>query len=153
MIIVPITLREANNFVANFHRHNKKVQGCKFVIGASDELLGLIGVAIIGRPVARQLQDGYTAEITRCCVRPDAPKNTCSFLYGASRRIWQAMGGKRLITYTLQSESGTSLRAVGCSLPVSVAPHKGWGSRPNREWQPVYGQLKFRWDLIPVDED
>ena len=65
--MVPINLKEANLFVENFHRHNKKVQGAKFCLGASynDKLVGVI---IVGRPVARKLDDGFTAEVTRSCV-------------------------------------------------------------------------------------
>ena len=97
--LVPVTLREANEFVANFHRHNKPTQGGRFAIGA---VYGdaLIGVAIVGRPVSAQLQDGLTAEVTRLCVSDDAPTNACSFLYGRSWRIWQQMGGERMVTYT-----------------------------------------------------
>ena len=144
---IPITLREANDFVTNFHRHNKKTQGGRFAIGA---VYGdvMVGVAIVGRPVARTLQDGLTAEVTRLCVHDDAPKNTCSFLYGRCWRIWQQMGGKRLVTYTLQSESGASLRGVGWKVAAEVKPSNvGWdrGDR-RRDWQPIYGQLKLRWE-------
>ena len=109
MIVVPITLREANAFGEQFHRHNKPTQGGRFAIGAStgDEM---VGVAIVGRPVSATLQNGETAEVTRVCVVDHAPKNTCSFLYGRCWRIWQQMGGQRIVTYTLQEESGSSLR-------------------------------------------
>ena len=142
----PISLREANSFVGNFHRHNKPTQGGKFAIGAlyNDEI---VGVAIVGRPVSATLQDGYTAEVTRLCVHDDAPKNTCSFLYGRCWRIWQQMGGKKMITYTLQEESGSSLRGSGWKIVGEVKPHNRWESKGNgREWQPIYGQLKFRWE-------
>ena len=72
----------------------KKLGGHKYSIGASDGE-NLVGVAIVGRPVARKLDDGFTAEVLRVCVKDDSPKNTCSFLYGRSWRIWQQMGGKR----------------------------------------------------------
>ena len=84
--IIPVTIREANEFVANFHRHNKPTQGGRFAIGASVEE-GLVGVAIVGRPVSATLQDSMTAEVTRVCVVGHAPKNTCSFLYGRCWRI------------------------------------------------------------------
>ena len=48
LTLVPIKIKEANEFVSNFHRHNKPVQGCKFCIGASS-VQGLTGVAIVGR--------------------------------------------------------------------------------------------------------
>ena len=146
--IIPITLREANTFVERFHRHNKKTQGHKFSVGAvyGEEL---VGVAIVGRPVARKLDDGFTTEITRVCVKDEAPKNTCSFLYGRCWRIWQQMGGLRMITYTLQSESGASLRASDWKILGETKnwnPGKGWTTRADREWQPVHSEKKYRWE-------
>ena len=148
MIVVPVFLEEANAFVVSFHRHSKPVTGARFAIGAQDNTGELWGVAIVGRPVARMMQDGFTAEVTRCCVRPDGPRNVPSFLYGRCWRIWQAMGGRRMITYTLATESGASLRGAGWKLIGEVRPSKRPWEGPDRErqWQPVYGQLKFRWE-------
>ena len=140
---MPIHLKEANEFVFNFHRHNKPVVGAKFSIGCSDGDR-LVGVAITGRPVALRKDDGVTAEVTRCCVLDDAPKGTCSFLYACSWRAWKAMGGKRIITYTLQEESGSSMRGVGWKILHEVPPST-WMNRPGREWQAVSGQQKFCW--------
>lgn len=110
----PITLREANNYVAENHRHNLPVTGHKFSI-ACYELCGdtdrLCGVAIAGRPVARRLDDGLTIEILRVCT--DGTYNACSVLYGACARAARAMGYRRVVTYTLTSEPGTSLKAAG----------------------------------------
>ena len=142
--VIPITGHEANDFIKNFHRHNKPVRGQRFSIGASTDKL--VGVAIVGRPIARLLQDGLTAEITRVCVVDTAPKGTCSFLYGRCWRIWQQMGGKRMVTYTLQEESGASLRGAGWKI---MGENKGGGwdrKERKRDWQPIYGQLKFRWE-------
>lgn len=149
MKLVPMSLAEANEFVANFHRHNKPVQGAKFAIGASDGER-LIGVAIVGRPVSRHLDDGVTGEVTRCCVLDDAPKGTCSFLYSRAWRAWAALGGERLVTYTLQSESGASLRGAGWKVLAQspgAAQGGGWTNRAGREWQPVTGQAKLRWEV------
>jgi hypothetical protein len=148
MIVMPIELKEANAFVLSYHRHNKPVAGHRFSIGASDGEK-LIGVAIIGRPVARHLQDGFTAEVLRCCVLPDAPKGTCSFLYSRAWKAWAAMGGTKMITYTLDNEPGSSLRGVGWKI-VNQAPPvkgKGWTNRPGREWQAVHGQGRLRWEV------
>ena len=147
MEVVPLTIRDANEFVSNFHRHNKPTQGGRFAIGAVEDDQ-LVGVAIVGRPVARGMQDGVTAEVTRVCVLDDAPRNACSFLYGRCWRIWQQMGGKRMITYTLQSESGSSLRGAGWKVLGEVKPGSGWNrSARQRDWQPIYGQMKFRWGV------
>jgi hypothetical protein len=83
----------------------------------------------------------------RLCVLPDAPKNTCSFLYGRCWRIWQQMGGKRMLTYTLRTESGASLKGAGWRL-AGGSKGQGW-DRPNRsrEWRSIYGQDKFRWEV------
>jgi hypothetical protein len=143
--VTPVTLREANEFVLNFHRHNKPTQGGKFAIGAVNDG-DLVGVAIVGRPVSATLQDSLTAEVTRVCVIDGAPKNSCSFLYGRCWRIWQQMGGERMVTYTLQSESGSSLRGAGWHIKGEVKPGNWDRKNRPREWQPIYGQLKFRWE-------
>lgn len=151
LVVIPMSLREANDFVEQFHRHNGRTSrdGGKFAIGASaDE--GLLGVAIVGRPVARLLDDSFTAEVLRVCVAPDlAPRNNvCSFLYGRCWRIWQAMGGLRMVTYTLPAEGGASLRGVGWRLIGESKPGTGWDrALRRRDWQPIYGQMKLRWEV------
>lgn len=108
--LTPVSLREANAYVALYHRHHKPSRGHKFSIGCS--CAGeLVGVAIVGRPVSRYLDDGFTLEVNRLCTN-GAP-NACSMLYGAAWRAARAMGYHKIITYTLASEDGTSLRAAG----------------------------------------
>lgn len=104
----PITIKEANAFVLAHHRHNKPVAGMRFALAAYVET-ETVGVCIVGRTTARLLHGDDVAEVTRLCASPTAPRNTCSYLYGAARRVWQSMGGRRLITYTLTEESGASL--------------------------------------------
>jgi hypothetical protein len=101
-----ITLAEANAFVGDYHRHHKAVQGHVFSIAAALDNV-IVGVAIVGRPVARLRDDGRTAEITRLCT--DGTPNACSFLYGAAARAAYALGFKRLGTYISAHEPGTSL--------------------------------------------
>jgi hypothetical protein len=108
--IRPITLRDANRFVAEHHRHNMPTTGHKYSIACYDGNR-LCGVAIAGKPVARKLDDGLTIEIRRVCT--DGTRNACSILYGACSRCAKEMGYKRVITYTLVSENGASLRASG----------------------------------------
>ena len=108
--IRPIILRDANIYVAQHHRHNIPTNGHKWSLACYDNDR-LCGVAIAGQPVARKLDDGLTIEIRRVCT--DGTYNACSILYGACARVAKAMGYKRIITYTLQSEPGTSLKASG----------------------------------------
>ncbi len=144
---LPVTLREAGAFVANYHRHNKPPQGGLFAVGAGDGSR-MVGVAIVGRPVARALDRGETVEVTRCCVLDDAPKGACSFLYARCWQAAKALGWRRLITYTLRSESGASLRGAGWRVVAELGASnpKDWLTRPGREWQPVVGQAKLRWE-------
>jgi len=111
--VVPISFADAAAFVTMRHRHHTPPQGCKFAIGASAGGR-LVGVAIVGRPVARGHDDGLTAEVTRLCT--DGTRNACSLLYGAAWRAARAMGYRRLITYTLPDEGGASLRGAGWRL-------------------------------------
>jgi hypothetical protein len=147
MEVVPLTLREANDFVSDHHRHSRRTSrdGGRFAIGVTvDEIL--IGVAIVGRPISRMLNDATTAEVLRLCVSPEAPRNACSFLYGRCWRIWQQMGGKRIVTYTLQAEGGASLRGAGWRVAGQVAGepwHRPSRPRSHRE---IYMEPKFRWE-------
>jgi hypothetical protein len=61
--------------------------------------------------VARALDNGWTLEVTRCCT--DSTPHAASMLYAAAWRAAKALGYTRLITYTLISEPGTSLKAAG----------------------------------------
>lgn len=108
--IVPMTLREANAFVEQNHRHHGATVGHKFSIGLSDGEK-IVGVAIVGRPVSRHLDDGWTLEVNRLCT--DGTRNACSMLYAAAWRAARAMGYKRVVTYILDTENGASLRAAG----------------------------------------
>ena len=139
----PITLREACAFVAEHHRHHRPPQGGLFAVGAGDGER-VVGVAIIGRPVARHLQDGYTAEVTRLCT--DGTRNACSMLYAAAWRAARALGYRRLPTYTLPEEGGASLRAAGWRL-IGEAGGGSWSrpSRPTVDLHPL--QTKLRWEL------
>ena len=110
----PIALDEANAFVSRYHRHHGKVQGHKFALALNDGT-EIIGVAIVGRPVARLLDNGLTLEVTRLCVKVGFP-DACSMLYAACWRAARALGFKRLITYILKSESGVSLQAANWRL-------------------------------------
>jgi hypothetical protein len=140
--IVPITLKEARRFVTEHHRHRRQPPGGLFAVGLAAE--GKIaGCVIVGRPVARLLDDDYTAEITRLCT--DGSRNACSMLYGAAWRAARAMGYRRLITYTLPEEGGTSLRASGWTVVAEVAAQTWHRTRrPRVDLYPQ--QRKLRWE-------
>lgn len=113
MTVVPLELREANDLIESLHRHHKKVQGHRFSIGAVDETGKLVGAACVGRPVARLTNAKEVLEVTRLVT--DGTPNACSCLYAAAARIGKAMGYKKIQTFILDSEPGTSLRASGWS--------------------------------------
>ncbi len=113
LMVTPIDFAEANAFVSAHHRHHNPVVGMKFCLAVSDEH-GVHGVALVGRPVARGSDNGYTLEVNRCCT--DGTGNACSMLYGAAWRAAKALGYRRLVTYTLPEEGGASLRAAGWKL-------------------------------------
>ena len=143
--VTPINLDEANAFVEQHHRHHKPVPGAKFCVAVSqqDEVRG---VAIVGRPVSRVLDDGWTLEVNRCCT--DGTRNACSMLYATAWKAAKAMGYTSLITYTLESEGGSSLRGAGwrCVGKATTRIGQGWNvkSRPRVDTHPL--QQKLRWE-------
>jgi hypothetical protein len=142
LILTPITLREACAFIEQHHRHHKPPRGCRFAIAVSADAV-VCGVATVGRPVARSLDDGWTVEVNRCCT--DGTRNACSMLYAAAWRAARAMGYRRLITYTLASEGGASLRAAGWR-SLGAAGGGSWDrpSRPRVDTAPL--QAKLMWE-------
>lgn len=124
MEIMPITLREAKEFIAKNHRHNKPPTGHKFSISIRGCGGELIGVATAGRPIARNFDDGLTLEVNRTCTTGE--KNANSALYGAVWRAAKAMGYLRCITYTQGDESGSSLRAAGFVKVKDLPARKSW---------------------------
>jgi hypothetical protein len=139
--ITPIFQDEAFAFIQRHHRHHKKPVGSIFQVAASKGE-AVVGVAVVGRPVARRLQDGYTAEVTRLCT--DGTKNACSMLYGACWRVAREMGYRRLITYILSEEPGTTLHASGWRL-VGERGGGSWScpSRPRVDKHPLQKKLLF----------
>lgn len=128
----PVSFHDACAFVAEHHRHHTPPRGYKACTGAAADGV-LVGVAIIGRPVARFLDDGRTLEVTRLVT--DGTRNACSLLYAAAWDIARGMGYTRLITYTQAGEGGASLRAAGWRLIAERPPRPGW-DRPSRPRTP-----------------
>jgi hypothetical protein len=145
----PLTLKQANAAIAEWHRHHKPVQGHRFSIGAYDGDT-LCGVCVVGRPVARGCDPYGVAEVTRLAT--NGAGNACSFLYGRAARAAQAMGFARIQTYILAEEPGTSLRAAGWVLDGHT---KGgdWNNGPyagrRRTDQPQGPKLRYGRDFDP----
>ncbi len=138
---VPLDFDIAADFVRRIHRHHTPPAGHKFSIGAMQEAQ-LIGVVIVGRPVSRHRDDGYTLEVTRLCT--DGHPNACSFLYGRAAKAAFALGYRRIGTYILKREPGTSLIAAGWKL-IGETPGKSWSvpSRPRLDKHPIEPKLLF----------
>lgn len=140
----PIPLAEASAFIVAHHRHHVPPVGHKFSLAATvaDRV---VGVVVVGRPVARRTDDGWTLEVTRLCT--DGHANACSFLYGAAWRATKALGYRRLVTFTLPEEGGASLRAAGWRV-VGETPGRSWSvpSRPRVDKHPLQGRLK--WEAV-----
>lgn len=139
----PISFPEACIFIARHHSHHLPPQGWKFGVAVGDGKR-VIGVITVGRPVARNSDNGWTLEVTRCCT-DGTVKNAASMLYGAAWRAARALGYRRLITFTLIEEEGTSLKAAGWKA-VYQTSGGSWnrGGRPRVDKAPT-GQ-KTLWE-------
>ena len=138
----PISYPEACQFILENHSHHLPPQGWKFGIAVNDGKQ-IVGVITIGRPVARHLDNGWVLEVTRCCT--NGVKNAASKLYAAAWNAVKNMGYKRLITYTLITEKGTSLKAAGWKI-IGETSGGSWSckSRPRIDKHPL-GQ-KTLWE-------
>lgn len=145
LVVVPMSIQDARAFVLAKHRHHRPPVSGLFALGCA--VLGVVvGVAIVGRPVARALDDGWTAEVTRLAT--DGTRNACSILYAAAWRAARALGWRKLVTYTLAEEGGASLRASGWRC-IGEAGGGSWScpSRPRVDAHPL--QTKLRWEVGP----
>jgi hypothetical protein len=159
MRVRPTTLRAANDFVQAHHRHNGRTSrdGGKFAIELEHEGI-VVGVAIVGNPISATFMNreryGYTAEVLRVCTAEGAPKGSVSCLYGACWRVWREMGGQRLLTYTLQEETGASLRGAGWKRVAEVRPTEtNWRKKDHLDGKRKHdarssGAPKYRWEVL-----
>lgn len=131
--IVSVRQSTAKQFVREHHEHCPPPAGWKFGAGVVNGA-ELIGVVMVGRPVARMLDDGTRLEVNRVAVRRDMTPgltwNACSMLYAAAAKEARKLGYRELITYTLDSESAVSLKASGWQ-EDGRSRGGGW-SRPSR---------------------
>jgi len=145
--VVPLTYRQACQLVQELHRHHRPPRGHKLSVGVADDSGRVAGVAMLGRPLSRVLDDGWTLEVTRTAT--DGTPNANSALYGAARRLALAMGYRRLVTYTQAGESGASLRGAGWRPVSHRGPRTGWTSPARtREDQGLDGVARVRWEAV-----
>lgn len=150
MEIKPISIANANKFVEQFHRHHGKKTGCRFAIAVYENEI-LHGVAICSNPVGRNADDGVTLEVARLCT--DGKTNACSMLYGACARIAKNMGFKKIQTYILASEPGTSLKASGwiCEGESGRESWTKWASKRTKN-RNAYEQMELFPKKKPPEE-
>lgn len=144
LVIVPVTFEEACAFVTQYHRHHLPQHGHKFSIAVADEAGEIRGVACVGKPVSRVLDNGWCLEVTR--VATDGCPNACSALYGGAWRAAKALGYRKLVTYILATEPGTSVRAAGWKC-VAEVKGRSWNTpgcnRPRVDKHPLQNKLRF----------
>jgi hypothetical protein len=149
LTVVPLHLRQANELVDQLHRHHKPIRVAKFSIGCSKEGK-LVGAAICMRPACMALDDGLTLEV--CRLVTNGTDNVCSLLYSACTRIAKTMGYRKIQTYILETEPGTSLRAAGWVLEKTGCGGTPQGKRTNRpnghEITPITFMKKQRWGKL-----
>lgn len=149
LTVQPISFQEACAFIREHHRHHRPPQGWKWgmAVGTGGHV---VGVATVGRPIARHFDDGWTLEVTRCCT--DGTPHVASKLYAAAWRAARAMGYRRMVTYTLEAESGTSILAAGWRLVGQTKAHH-WScpSRPRVETYPT--GAKTLWEAVSNDSE
>lgn len=126
LTVKPISLKNANKYVAENHRHHDAVQGHKFSLSVWDDDR-LCGVAIVGHPQSRMIDNENVLEVLRLCT--DGTYNACSILYGRCAKVGKDMGYKKIITYILESELGTSLKASGWKCEETQCGGFQWGGQ------------------------
>jgi hypothetical protein len=125
--IVPLTLKEANDLIKSHHRHHKSVIGHRFSLGCRGDQ-GVVGAVVVGRPVAREVDQYRVAEVTR--LVSDGTPHVCSKLYAAAARVCKEMGFKKIQTYILETEPGISLKAAGWKFETETS-----GGNWNHSWR------------------
>ena len=150
MIAVPMELKDAQNYINTYHRHHQAAHRDKFRIAAMEDGK-IVWVVQVGRPVSRVLDDSNTLEVLRLCS--DGTKNVCSFLYSKAAKVAKEMGYKKIITYILESEPGTSLKATGWHCEATHVGGSDWNV-PSRPREVIASQLSLfpEKPKYPVDE-
>lgn len=144
--ISPISYKDASEFVRKHHRHHGNPPArWKYGACVKDDNDNVVGVIMVGRPVSRILDDGYTVEVNRCCT--DGTKNACSMLYAVARRVAKEIGYKRIITYILETEDGTSLKASGWTMKYKTQAGS-WNTPARKRTNKSPTCSKILWESI-----
>jgi hypothetical protein len=148
--VIEVTFAEACAFIDHVHRHHKAPQGHKFSIGVQTDAGKLVGVATVGLPVAKALNDKFTYEVTRLAT--DGTRNACSVLYAAAWNSAKARGIRRMITYIQDGETGASLKASNWRKTADLPARPGWNtpSRP-RATLGTENIGRQRWEITTPD--
>ena len=145
----PITRSAAFAWVGREHKHLPPPAGWLFGVAVESDG-ALCHVVVLGRPTARALQNGLTAEVTRAA----SPKTHAPTPHAASKglaaitRAALALGYTRLVSYVSADEQGTTYRAAGW-WPTAITDGGEW-SRPSRSRKAaVQPCRKVRWEYGP----
>jgi hypothetical protein len=144
LVAVPCSVTKARHVVDAWHRHHGSSTPALYAAAVATEDGIVRGVALIGRPVARLLDDGWTLEVTR--VATDGTPNACSALYGIARRLGAALGYARLVTYTREDEPGSSPRAAGLTDDGPIRA-RSWDMPGRRRTDKTEIVRRRRWSL------
>lgn len=151
IVVERCTLADAQRLVRLWHRHHGPVVGHKFSLRVYRmNILRKVeaGVAIIGRPVSRHLDDGNTLEITRLAT--DGSPNAASKLLAYAAKVAHRLGYERVITYTLAAESGSSLKGAGFTIDKHC-DGGSWNSpsRPRLDKHPTGPKIRWSRSMRP----
>lgn len=145
-----ISFDDACAFIGKHHRHHIAPRGWKFGTSLVNGNGCTVGVVMAGRPVSRRQDDGATLEVIRLCTVDNSP-NAASQLYGIARRVAKELGYKRIITYILAEEEGTTLKAAGWTL-VRESRGGSWDQPSRRRTDKAPTGKKTLWESILREE-
>ena len=149
-----ISLVEAKAFIGEHHRHNAPPVSWRWghAVYNGHEL---IAVAMVGRPVARMIDASKVVEVNRLCVNHELDSEltwkACSMLYTAAAKEAERRGFEKVITYTLETEAGTSLRYARWK-PEHTTRAQSWnrGARKRTDKAPTCRKIRWARHLKPV---
>ena len=143
----PVRFTAARDFVRHHHAHCTAPAAWRF----GQAILNggtMLGVVMVGNPVAPALNGRGTVEVNRLCIRRDIPRvlawNAASQLYGWAAREAARQGWTHIITYTRADEDGISVRAAGWQQEARIRG-RGWHSSRRARSNTNAWVDKIRW--------